>query len=408
MAVWSKGFFSVALLGVALSPAVLEGCSSSGSNPLCCTEFKVGAQVDANIGGSASSQVAVQAIADIGGIASAAIDDLTSACRGIATDLGATDAEQTTANGAGDKNKVMSAWCDLAVSKIGTAKGSATLTATVVPPKCEASVSAKLDCQAKCSGSASCDIKANPPKCEGGKLTVDCKGGCTASAGATVSCTGSCSGNCQGSCTAQGGVAVDCEGKCDGTCAAGGSASGSGIQADGSCKGTCQGTCTASATAPAVKCSGSCNGSCSATCQGSATASVKCDGKCDADYTPLTCSGGTLSGGCQVEAKCDANCNGSVKAKASCTPAQIDIKASADGLVKLIDTLKAHMAVVLELKTRFQAMADITGNLTGNISAVTDIKAACIPPLVAATAQAVQDISDSVSVTVKLSGQIGQ
>src|SRR5690606_39576005 len=69
-------------------------CSSDLSNPLCCNEFKVGATINADIGGSAQSQVAAQAVADFAGIASAAVDDVTAACRSMAQDLGAAKADQ--------------------------------------------------------------------------------------------------------------------------------------------------------------------------------------------------------------------------------------------------------------------------------------------------------------------------
>src|SRR5687767_6167025 len=75
-------------------PVLTNGCSDDGSNPLCCNEFKAGATITADIGGSAQSQVAVQALADFSGIAGAAIDDITTACRGIATDLDATPADK--------------------------------------------------------------------------------------------------------------------------------------------------------------------------------------------------------------------------------------------------------------------------------------------------------------------------
>ena len=401
----SKSFIGLALAAMALSPAVLQGCSSSGSNPLCCTEFKVGAEVDVGIGGNAQSQVAVQAIADIGGIASAAIDNLNTACRGIAQDLDAPQADQDAAAGNADKNAQMKAWCALAVKQIGAVKGTATLTIKVVPPVCSASVSAKLDCQAKCSGGVKCDFKANPPKCTGGTLSIACKGDCTASAGASVKCEGSCSGKCTGGCEATGGV--DCTGKCEGTCEAkAGVGTGTGAQADGTCNGTCKGSC--SVTPPGVTCSGSCKGTCDAACKGTATASVKCDGTCAADYEPVSCSGGKLEGGCTADAKCDANCNGSVQAKAQCTPASIEIVASADGLAKLLTTLKANLPLIFDLKTRFSAMADATASLSGNATAVVDIKAACIPPLVAAAAQAVSDIGDSVSASASITGSVGQ
>lgn len=407
----SKRFLGPALFGAISMLAGLQGCSSDGSNPLCCDEFKVGATVDVKIGGSAQSQVAAQAVADFAGIASASVDDLTTACRGIATDLDAADADKTAADGNADKNAKMKAWCSLAVKQIGAIKATAggSIKLTVQPPKCEASVSAKANCQAKCDVSGKCDIKANPPTCTGGKLEISCKGACTASGSAEVSCTGSCTGGCTGSCTAEGGV--DCQGKCDGTCEAGGSAGGSGIQADGTCKGTCKGTC--SVTPPKTKCSGSCQGTCDASCKASASASVQCDGKCDGDFEPIKCTGGKLEGGCKVDAKCDANCDASVSAKAECTPPQVTIVAqgAADftAFGKLKATLEANLPLVFSIQARIKGMADIAGSFSGNINAsvLGDLKAACIPPMVSAVGQAVSDVNDSVSASASITGSIG-
>jgi hypothetical protein len=402
-----KIFKTAIVLGAALAvPVLTNGCSSS--NPLCCTEFQVGATVNTDIGGSADSQIAAQALADIGGVAAGAVADLTTACRQIATDLHASTADLAAADANADNDSKLNAYCALAVKQIGAVKATASgsIALVIQPPVCEASVSATFDCQAKCTGGASCDVKANPPKCTGGTLTVSCSGDCTASAGASVSCTGSCTGNCSGSCTAQGGV--DCAGKCDGTCTAKAGVAGSGAQADGSCNGTCSGTC--SVTAPGVKCSGSCTGKCDATCQGTATASVKCDGTCAAGGTPISCTGGKLEGGCQVDAKCSGNCNGSAQAKASCTPPQVTVTitgaADATAAGELIDTLKANLPVVAGIQTKFSTLGDLTGSLVGNIGAVTDVKAACIPAMASAAGQAVSDFQASVSATGSIVGSV--
>ena len=405
----SKRFYGAAMMAAVVIPSTLVGCSDDGSNPLCCTEFKVGATINADIGGSAQSQVAVQAVADFAGIASAALDDITAACRSMAQDLDAPKADQEAAEGNADRRERMNAWCSLAVKAIGSVKAQAQGTLKVVfnPPKCEASVSAKANCQAKCDVSGKCDIKANPPKCTGGSLQVACKGECTAKAGATLKCEGKCSAECKGSCTAQGGV--QCSGKCEGTCkgqAEGGT--GTGIKADGTCDGTCEGTCEV--TAPGVTCSGSCNGECGGSCTGSAEASVKCDGECKADYEPLKCEGGKLEGGCQVDAKCDANCDASVSAKAECRPPELTVEfsgaANIEAAGKLKATFEANLGVILAFKARLEGMASIAGTFSGNISAVTDIKAACIPPMVAAVGSAVQDVQASVSATASIAGTI--
>ncbi len=385
-----------------------SGCDKvqEAQSAVCCEadDFKVGGTVSASIGGGVETQLAVQAIADLGGVAAVMVDDLTTACRNMAQDLDAPKADQNAAEAKTDKRERLNAWCSLAAKQIASFKGSATLTINATPPKCEASVSAKASCQAACSGSASCDLKANPPTCEGGSLEVACKGECTAKAGATLKCEGSCTGTCKGECTAQGGV--ECAGKCDGTCEASGGAN-NGIQADGTCKGICKGTCQV--TAPSATCSGTCKGECSASCQGSAEASVKCDGECKADYEPIKCTGGELKGGCTASAECDANCDASVKAKAECTPPSVTVSFSGAGdakLGKLKATLEANFGVVLGIKAHAEALVNIAGTLSGKVDALVEVKPACLPALVKAVDDAVSDINVSVQASASISGSL--
>lgn len=339
-----RTFLPVAFVALGLS-TLAAGCGDD-DNPLggvtgdlCCTEFKVGADltgadfgVDADIQGQ--FEVFAQSVSDLSGTATATINDIEVSCRNLAIDLGATDAQQTAAEAKTGKAR-MQEWCRLATAQITASFGasgtlSTSLNVDYTPPVCEASISAKANCQAKCSASGQCDIKANPPTCEGGKLEVECSGTCTAKAGASLSCEGSCEGTCEGSCSVKpGGVAVDCDGTCEGTCAAGGTVGGTGAQADGTCKGTCQGTCRARVDAPKLQCQGSCNGTCSGSCKAEGNVSVKCDGTCAGDFEPIKCTGGELKGGCQVEASCDANCDASVKAKAECRPPELRVTAEA-------------------------------------------------------------------------------
>ncbi len=392
-------------LAIALVLPVLA-CSSvtDAQNAVCCTEFKAGAAIDVKIGGSAQAQVAVQAVADFSGIASAAITDLTTACKSMASELDASAADLAAAEAKTPGKDQMDAYCKLAVKSIATVKATAggTLAIDFVPPKCEASISAKGSCQAKCDVSGKCDIKANPPQCTGGSLSVACKGECTAKAGATLKCEGKCEVGCKGSCTVQGGI--KCEGKCEGTCEGAGGAGTSGLDASGKCTGTCKGTC--SATPPGVECTGSCNGECGGSCTGSAEASVKCDGECKADYEPLKCEGGKLEGGCKVDAKCDANCDASVSAKAECTPPSVSVTfsgaANVDAAAKLKAVFEANLGVVLAFKARLEGMAKLTATIGGNADAIVDIKASCIPAVVAAAAAAVGDVQAAASASASI------
>jgi len=405
----SKRFYgAAAFLAAAAIPMVVNGCSSD--NPLCCTEFKAGGTIDAKISGSAQGQVLAQATADFTATAAGAVDDVLTACRNIAQDLDAPKADQDKAEQAGAPRDKMTAWCKLAITQLTTLKGSASITATFEAPKCEASVSAKANCQAKCSVDGKCDIKANPPKCEGGKLEVACKGECSVTATQPkITCEGKCEGSCSGSCSASATApSVTCKGKCSGTCkgaAQGGT--GTGIQADGSCDGQCEGSCEVKGGAD-VKCEGSCKGECTASCKAEGGVSAKCSGECKADFEPIKCTGGELKGGCTVDAKCDANCDASVKAKAECTPPKVEIKMSGStNADKIIATLEANLPLIIGIKARAAAIGNIGGSITGNLSAAGDIKPACIPLMVSSAGDAASDVTATASATASFSGAVG-
>ena len=406
----SSGLHLVAapLFATALLAGLVSGCD--GDNPLCCNEadFQVGGTIEGDYDGEI--KVALQAVADIGGIASASLDDLTTACRSIAEGLDVPVEQRDAENAKADKRERMQGMCALAAASIDDfkAKAGGSLSVQFEAPQCSANISAKASCQGSCSGEAKCDVKANPPQCSG-SLEISCKGSCTAEANATVQCQGSCEGSCEGSCTAEGGV--ECAGKCEGTCkgeAEGGT--GTGIKADGTCDGTCEGTC--SVTPPGVTCTGSCNGKCDAACTAEAGGSVTCDGSCDGDFEPLKCEGGELSGGCEVDAKCEANCDASVKAKAECSPPSLAITvtgaADVQAAGKLKAVLEANLGLVASLQARFEGLLDITGTIVGNIDQdfLVDIKAACIPVVLAAVATAGEDVIITAEASASVMGKV--
>ena len=433
---WRRMWLPLAVMSV-LVPSTMAGCGadslSDATSGVCCTDFKVGADlsgadfgVDASLKGQFN--VFAQATSDLAATATASLADIEIACRNIAMDLGAAQADQDAAQALTGTTRV-DKWCTLAAAQIKADFGAsgqlaAGIKVDFAPPVCEASVSAKADCQGKCSGSAKCDVKANPPKCEGGKLEVECKGECTAEGSASLSCEGSCSGTCEGSCSASGGVAVDCDGKCDGSCTVNGAAGTNATQADGMCKGKCSGTCTARVDAPKVACQGTCNGQCTGSCKGSATASVKCDGKCNAEYQPLKCKGGELKGGCNVEASCDANCNASVKAKAECRPPSLkvtaDIKAGATADIQTrynvaIESLEANLpTIVVAFKARGQAFVNgFKGSVEGGAKIVANPGslgakgAICFGSIVAAGATGIDNFTASFQAAGKVAGSAG-
>lgn len=401
------------LIAAGIAAFSAQGCDdiADAQSALCCDaeDFAVGGTVSVEAAGSAEMTATLQAVADISGIAAGAVADLETACRSISEELGASKADRDAAQANEDASARMQAYCNLAVSAIGTFKGSATIEAEFQPPTCSASVSASASCNANCQVDASCDASATPPTCEGGKLEVKCEGSCSAEAGASIKCEGTCTGGCTGSCTAEGGV--ECAGECDGTCEASASGGGSGIQADGTCQGTCKGTCKV--TPPGVECSGSCQGECDASCEAQAGASVTCDGACEGTAEPIKCEGGTLKASCEVDADCSANCDASVKAKAECTPPEVRIVVSgaADANVeaKLKAVLEANIGVIAALEVRFTALADAMVAVTGNVTVdgLADIKVACIPVVVAAVAGAASDVEATVSATGSILASVG-
>ncbi|MBX3190996.1 MAG: hypothetical protein KF819_28630 [Labilithrix sp.] len=395
-------------------PVITNGCSDNPLDAICCTEFKVGADLsgaDFGVDASIKGQFAVlaQAGSDFSATATGMLDDITNACRAIAVDLGAEQAKVDANDKETDPTKKVALWCDLAVARL-TASGVASGTLDIQPPqfKCEASVSAKANCQAKCDVSGECNVKANPPKCTGGTMKFECGGKCTAEGNASFSCKGKCDATVKGTCTAQGGV--ECEGRCEGTC------EGS-TDSGGNCQGNCKGTC--SATKPGVACNGTFEGECNGSCEASGSAKVECSGTCDVEATPLKCEGGTLEGGCQVDVKCDANCDASVSAKASCDVQPFSITAQGAVSAEIeaaIATLKVNLPkLILAVKARGEALGRIAVGFTGAGTAevVADpgklgVKGtACAVSIAAALANGAANVTASLEAGGKVTGQLG-
>lgn len=410
---FSRHFYGAGLMTAVVFPLLVQGCSSDNSllpdsNVLCCSpsEFTPGATV--NVGGNAQATVAVQAVGDFSAIASASVDDLTTACRNIATDLDGQPAANTVARRAeieavASKRDRMKQYCSLAVDAIGAASAGVTLNIVAVAPRCEASISAAASCNASCQVSASCqvdascDVKVTPPKCEGGRLEVACQGECKVKAdNQPISCEGSCSATVSGSCTVTTG-SVQCAGRCNGTCAVA-------TDSGGNCNGGCTGTCET--VAPSANCTGEFKGQCSASCTGGPSVKVKCDGDCQVTAEPISCKGGELKGGCDVkaeceaDAKCNANCNASVQAKAECTPPSVTV--SVTGAAALRSTLEDNLPRILAFRSRLKGMLNVSGTIAGNVDAVASIKVACIPAVVGAATDAVSDATDAAGASLNV------
>lgn len=423
-----------ALAFTSLSVALLTtGCGddnplSKAQEGLCCNTFQVGADLSgANFGLEGDIQGQFRAFAQAGSdlavVASGALTDVSVACQNIARDLGASNEDINNATAKSGSAQV-TALCALATAQIKAKFGAsgdlkATLSLDFQPPVCTASIDAQAKCQGSCSVDAKCDADVAPPKCTGGKLTVECSGSCEGEANASVSCTGTCSGSCEGSCTAEAGATVDCEGTCEGTCTVDGTAdSGSGVQADGTCKGKCEGKCTAKAGVKA-ECQGTCEGTCDAKCEAKAGVKFTCDGKCTGEAEAPKCEGGKAEVDCNVDADCKANCSASASAKADCKPPSLAISydvagnVSADAQVQIeaaITSLKANLPnLLVVLRARGEAFASgIEGSvkagakLTANVGDLSGEAVFCLPPIVSAIGKASSDFG----ATFKASGEV--
>ena len=101
----------------------------------------------------------------------------------------------------------------------------------------------------------------------------------------------------------------------------------------------------------------------------------------------------------------------SVTAKAECSPPEISVgfRGAADVQTAgaLEATLEANLGVTLGFKARLQTMAQSTGTISGSPSAISTLKPACIPQVVAAGAAAVADVGACLTAVGSISGSVG-
>ena len=381
----NKKIMRIAAAPLALVAAGLltaPGCEEL-TDGLCCTGFKPGTNMltaDWGLEGNANLEfgATLQAIGDFSASATAMVNDIGVACKGLAVELGAP--ETTVGADVVEPDEIASKWCAAAVAEIGKIKGSITVKAS--PAKCNVSVSAKVDCEASCSANASCTLTPGEIKaaCEPGKLS------------------GSCSGQCSGSCEGSANVSVSCTGTCNGTC-------------EGMCDGMASGG----------SCAGMCSGKCKGTCQASAGAMASCEGtckgECDVDFVAPKCEGTFTppEAKCNASAQCKGSCDASASAKAECTPPSVDITVSGAANIDLkVAALKKWLPQILVVaKARGEllfgqatALIELSGGLSGSLSG--DSAAVfCIIPAAAAIEDAGANIKASLDASVSIVSSVG-
>ncbi|MFO0615017.1 MAG: hypothetical protein U0414_20675 [Polyangiaceae bacterium] len=373
-------------LAALATPMFLASCDTIGTNPLdqlCCKDFKPGTNMLAvdwglDATGNAEFGAAMQAVGDFSATAQGMINDLGVACKGMAIDMGADPEKIDEA----DPNKFTVAWCAEAMSQLATLKASAQLSIVIQPPHCEASFSAKVDCQGKCDATVECmytpaELKAS---CSTGKLS------------------GQCSAQCNGKCEGSANLAVTCNGHCEGSCEGNCSTGMMGSQCDGTCDGKCRGTCDV-------------DGSATATCEGT------CTGDCSVEFTAPKCKGEFKppNASCEAKGSCEASCDASASAKAECTPPAVDIEFTAstnvDQKVAALKKWLPQMYLIVEgklglLSGQIEAFGDLTAKF--NIDPTSSATALfCLPTAVQALADAGLNIAGTIDAGVKIVTDVG-
>ena len=323
-------------------------------------------------------------------------------CRAMASELGMSEAELSSAANEPEVQAVCNAVGDRIRSEMQDLRANANLQVVVAarPPKCEVSVDAYAGCMAECD--ASFDPGQVDLKCEGGELRGGCSGKCEGSCSAEVN--GQCSGSCEGTCSA--GCSGRCEGVCEGKCAAKGP--------DGECRGRCDGTCKGS-------CSAGCQGSCSGQCvvKAKAQCTGECRGSCSVEWTEPKCTGTVRPP--SASAECEASCDARLDAKAECEPGEmhVDIQGSVDQNVsekvaRVRQAIESGMSNVLLLRAKLDRlgasgaeMVQAGGRIPDAVGTLGLNAARCATQAVAALPRATASVSVSVQVSASLSASAG-
>lgn len=384
---WRFAAMPLAILVVGV-PAV--GCDqlTQAQATVCCTEFKIGADLSAadwQIEGEGKAEFAafMQATADFAGTATAVVNDVGAACQAIAVDLGAPAGKVTTTNQA-DRT---TAWCDEAAAQISSRLGGK-LVVVAQAPSCSFNANVQASCEAKCTAQASCeaslgDIKA---RCEPGKLS------------------GKCSGKCEGTCEGSANVAVSCKGVCEGTCEGKCEGACSKMGAGGDCRGACDGTCD-----------GECRGSCKLDASASGECQADCTGSCSVDFVAPKCKAELTppSAECQGSASCSGSCKANASARVDCTEPSIEIAYTGANSAEInlaLASLRLNLPKILvnfEGKGKYlvlnaTALAETTADLVANAEQLSARAGLCAIP----AGQALKTAGENLGASFQASGKV--
>lgn len=302
-----------------------------------CNEFQSGATIDPNLDVNPQVLGFMQAASDFTKNAESIKNDVFTACKNIATDLGVQDTWTSIAD-SNDRisNASHTGACDAAGTRLedmliaaGTVNAHVAL--TVSRGECHLDFDEQARCDASCAANATCSPGTIETRCEPGSLSVMCGGSC----------------NMGASCVGTADVAANCMGKCESECV-------------GQCAGDCideHGQVTTNNPSCHGKCASSCNGTCRGHCKVEATqgiacgANVRCTGGCTGSFTEPACVSDFTPPTCTVDPNCHAACTAKVEEDAVCDPTVIKVFANVDAspdIQKIVDTLNQNLSALFD------------------------------------------------------------
>jgi hypothetical protein len=283
-------------------------------------------------------------------------NEVLSACRAMAADLGVNPQQMNPSNPSQPGAAAQAACAAVAAQIDAIMRQGLSVRVQASPPQCQANLQAKANCEGVCSAVV-----------DPGRIVAECE---------PARLSGYCSGTCRGQCDA------NCQGQCQGQCSA--------QSTNGQCMGRCVGTCT-----------GNCDGVCHASCQGS-WQSPQCQGYVQAP---------------RVDAECNASCNARAEFQASCTPAQVSVTAShnADMVMRLARTLQVNMPLLLHaelalgrrLAQSARVVVSVGSQLPRIVGQAGAQALACIAAASNASVNASMRIDVSIQASASVTGKVG-
>lgn len=348
---------AAALMVAGAGVATAAGCAELGLGKVggaMCPELRgpgdvLSARFSGDLRANAKVAAFVQASKDMASVSAAIEMQVAEACRRMGADLGIPPAQMAARKETGGQASGACAPVAAAIDMI--LRQGMQIQVAVQPPVCQASAQA----EARCSGA--CDVQIDP-----GQIVAQCE---------PARLSGFCQGRCQGRCEGR------CNGVCRGQCSA--------VDAQGRCVGACNGDCD-----------GGCDATCHARCEGQWQAP-----RCEGMVRPPS-----------ADAECQASCRAHADVNASCTPAQVMVRGTANTemAMRLGNTLQANLPALLHaelaLGRRLIQDAQVVGQVGAQLPRMVGQAGAHAIACVGAAADAAASASVRINVSVRASAGV--